>query len=65
MLPDRHQIQMVDPEGRLKAESDQGTEPGHGREACQVAAELCRADDDWIRWGTTTGWRTTCRTAER
>ena len=29
MLPARHQIQMVDPEGRLKAESDQGTEPGH------------------------------------
>jgi 2-oxoisovalerate dehydrogenase E1 component alpha subunit len=29
MLPARHQIQMVDPEGRLKAESEQGTEPGH------------------------------------
>jgi len=29
MLPARHQIQMVDPDGRLKAESDQGTEPGH------------------------------------
>ncbi|MHA7298114.1 thiamine pyrophosphate-dependent dehydrogenase E1 component subunit alpha [Pseudarthrobacter sp. MDT3-1] len=29
MLPARHQIQMVDPEGRLKAEGEQGTEPGH------------------------------------
>jgi pyruvate dehydrogenase E1 component alpha subunit len=29
MLPARHQIQMVDPEGRLKAEEEQGTEPGH------------------------------------
>jgi 2-oxoisovalerate dehydrogenase E1 component alpha subunit len=29
MLPARHQIQMVDPEGRLKAEDQQGTEPGH------------------------------------
>lgn len=29
MLPARHQIQMVDPEGRLKPESEQGTEPGH------------------------------------
>lgn len=29
MLPARHQIQMVDPDGRLKAESEQGTEPGH------------------------------------
>ncbi|MDQ0677299.1 2-oxoisovalerate dehydrogenase E1 component alpha subunit [Arthrobacter pascens] len=29
MLPARHQIQMVDPEGRLKADDDQGTEPGH------------------------------------
>jgi pyruvate dehydrogenase E1 component alpha subunit len=37
----------------------------HGQEACQVEAELCRADGDWIRWGTTTGWRTKCWTAER
>ncbi len=29
MLPARHQIQMVDPDGRLRAESEQGTEPGH------------------------------------
>ena len=29
MLPARHQIQMVDPDGRLKAEGEQGTEPGH------------------------------------
>jgi pyruvate dehydrogenase E1 component alpha subunit len=29
MLPARHQIQMVDPDGRLKAETEQGTEPGH------------------------------------
>lgn len=29
MLPARHQIQMVDPDGRLKPESEQGTEPGH------------------------------------
>jgi pyruvate dehydrogenase E1 component alpha subunit len=29
MLPARHQIQMVDPEGRLKPEAEQGTEPGH------------------------------------
>jgi len=29
MLPARHQIQMVDPDGRLKADSEQGTEPGH------------------------------------
>ena len=29
MLPARHQIQMVDPDGRLKAGSEQGTEPGH------------------------------------
>ena len=29
MLPARHQIQMVDQDGRLKAESEQGTEPGH------------------------------------
>jgi len=29
MLPARHQIQMVDPEGRLKADREQGTEPGH------------------------------------
>ncbi len=29
MLPARHQIQMVDPAGRLKAEEEQGTEPGH------------------------------------
>lgn len=29
MLPARHQIQMVDPGGRLKPESEQGTEPGH------------------------------------
>ncbi|CCQ45063.1 dehydrogenase E1 component family protein [Pseudarthrobacter siccitolerans] len=29
MLPARHQIEMVDPEGRLKPEGEQGTEPGH------------------------------------
>ncbi|MCZ9882320.1 thiamine pyrophosphate-dependent dehydrogenase E1 component subunit alpha [Arthrobacter sp. B2a2-09] len=29
MLPARHQIQMVDPSGTLKPESEQGTEPGH------------------------------------
>ncbi|GAC1383527.1 MAG: thiamine pyrophosphate-dependent enzyme [Pseudarthrobacter sp.] len=29
MLPARHQIQMVDPDGRLLAEGEQGTEPGH------------------------------------
>ncbi|MET4147163.1 pyruvate dehydrogenase (acetyl-transferring) E1 component subunit alpha [Arthrobacter sp. UYCo732] len=29
MLPARHQIQMVDPEGQLLAEGEQGTEPGH------------------------------------
>ncbi|MGK3958118.1 pyruvate dehydrogenase (acetyl-transferring) E1 component subunit alpha [Arthrobacter sp. R4] len=29
MLPARHQIQMVDQEGRLKADREQGTEPGH------------------------------------
>ncbi|MBT2534307.1 thiamine pyrophosphate-dependent dehydrogenase E1 component subunit alpha [Arthrobacter sp. ISL-48] len=29
MLPARHQIQMVDPGGRLKPDSEQGTEPGH------------------------------------
>lgn len=29
MLPARHQIQMVDPDGRLNPESEQGTEPGH------------------------------------
>jgi pyruvate dehydrogenase E1 component alpha subunit len=29
MLPARHQIQMVDPDGRLKPEREQGTEPGH------------------------------------
>ena len=29
MLPARHQIQMVDPDGRLRAEGEQGTEPGH------------------------------------
>lgn len=29
MLPARHQIQMVDPGGQLKPESEQGTEPGH------------------------------------
>ncbi|WP_457963319.1 pyruvate dehydrogenase (acetyl-transferring) E1 component subunit alpha [Arthrobacter sp. D1-29] len=29
MLPARHQIQMVDQNGRLKAEDEQGTEPGH------------------------------------
>ncbi|SLK00033.1 thiamine pyrophosphate-dependent dehydrogenase E1 component subunit alpha [Arthrobacter sp. P2b] len=29
MLPARHQIQMVDPDGRLKPEGEQGTEPGH------------------------------------
>src|SRR5699024_5616281 len=29
MLPARHQIQMVDPDGRLLAGAEQGTEPGH------------------------------------
>ncbi|MGM9473804.1 thiamine pyrophosphate-dependent dehydrogenase E1 component subunit alpha [Pseudarthrobacter sp. YS3] len=29
MLPAHHQIEMVGPDGRLKAESEQGTEPGH------------------------------------
>ncbi|ALV42395.1 pyruvate dehydrogenase (acetyl-transferring) E1 component subunit alpha [Pseudarthrobacter sulfonivorans] len=29
MLPARHQIQMVDQDGQLKAEGEQGTEPGH------------------------------------
>ncbi|WP_461172247.1 pyruvate dehydrogenase (acetyl-transferring) E1 component subunit alpha [Arthrobacter sp. Z1-9] len=29
MLPARHQIEMVDPAGRLKPEGEQGTEPGH------------------------------------
>ncbi|MFC9773302.1 MULTISPECIES: thiamine pyrophosphate-dependent dehydrogenase E1 component subunit alpha [unclassified Pseudarthrobacter] len=29
MLPARHQIQMVDPEGRLKDKGEQGAEPGH------------------------------------
>ena len=29
MLPARHQIQMVDPAGRLLPDSEQGTEPGH------------------------------------
>lgn len=29
MLPARHQIQIVDPDGRLKPEGEQGTEPGH------------------------------------
>ncbi|HEY1157035.1 MAG TPA: thiamine pyrophosphate-dependent dehydrogenase E1 component subunit alpha [Arthrobacter sp.] len=29
MLPARHQIQMVDPDGRLKPEGEQGTQPGH------------------------------------
>ncbi|MDQ1054979.1 2-oxoisovalerate dehydrogenase E1 component alpha subunit [Arthrobacter sp. SORGH_AS 212] len=29
MLPARHQIQMVDPDGRLKDKGEQGTEPGH------------------------------------
>ncbi|MFJ6299935.1 pyruvate dehydrogenase (acetyl-transferring) E1 component subunit alpha [Pseudarthrobacter oxydans] len=29
MLPARHQIEMVDPDGRLKPEGEQGTEPGH------------------------------------
>ncbi|NUP59777.1 MAG: thiamine pyrophosphate-dependent dehydrogenase E1 component subunit alpha [Pseudarthrobacter sp.] len=29
MLPARHQIQMVDPDGRLKPESEQGSQPGH------------------------------------
>ncbi|WAH95913.1 thiamine pyrophosphate-dependent enzyme [Arthrobacter sp. MMS18-M83] len=29
MLPARHQIQMVDPSGKLKPEAEQGTEPGH------------------------------------
>lgn len=29
MLPARHQIEMVDPDGRLKPEGEQGTEAGH------------------------------------
>lgn len=29
MLPAHHQIEMVGPDGRLKADSEQGTEPGH------------------------------------
>ncbi len=29
MLPARHQIEMVDPDGRLKPEGEQGTQPGH------------------------------------
>ncbi|MCT9625625.1 thiamine pyrophosphate-dependent dehydrogenase E1 component subunit alpha [Pseudarthrobacter equi] len=29
MLPARHQIEMVDPDGRLKPQGEQGTEPGH------------------------------------
>ena len=29
MLPAHRQIQMVDPDGNLKAQEDQGTEPGH------------------------------------
>ncbi|GAA3400829.1 hypothetical protein GCM10011577_39910 [Pseudarthrobacter polychromogenes] len=29
MLPARHQIEMVDPGGRLKPQGEQGTEPGH------------------------------------
>lgn len=29
LLPARHMIQMVDPDGRLRAEAEQGTEPGH------------------------------------
>lgn len=29
MLPAHHQIQMVDPSGTLKPETEQGTEPGH------------------------------------
>ncbi|MGN7202487.1 pyruvate dehydrogenase (acetyl-transferring) E1 component subunit alpha [Arthrobacter sp. SAFR-044] len=29
MLPARHQIQMVDPDGRLKPKGEQGTQPGH------------------------------------
>lgn len=29
MLPARHQIQMVDPDGQLLPEGEQGTEPGH------------------------------------
>jgi 2-oxoisovalerate dehydrogenase E1 component alpha subunit len=29
MLPARHQIQMVDPDGQLISEREQGTEPGH------------------------------------
>lgn len=29
MLPAHHQIQMVDPSGTLKLETEQGTEPGH------------------------------------
>ncbi|MGX5714844.1 pyruvate dehydrogenase (acetyl-transferring) E1 component subunit alpha [Arthrobacter sp. MAHUQ-56] len=29
MLPARHQIQMVDPDGKLKPEGEQGTQPGH------------------------------------
>ena len=29
MLPARHQIEMVDPDGRLKPQGEQGAEPGH------------------------------------
>ncbi|WP_426003810.1 pyruvate dehydrogenase (acetyl-transferring) E1 component subunit alpha [Paenarthrobacter sp. NyZ202] len=29
MLPARHQIQMVNPDGTLRSKEDQGTEPGH------------------------------------
>ena len=29
MLPARHQIEMVDPDGRLKSRAEQGAEPGH------------------------------------
>ena len=29
MLPARHQIQMVDQDGKLKPHSEQGAEPGH------------------------------------
>ena len=29
MLPARHQIQMVNPDGSLRSKEDQGTEPGH------------------------------------
>lgn len=29
MLPARHQIQMVNPDGTLRSKEEQGTEPGH------------------------------------